>query len=429
MQSTEQKIERAALAGLAAASMDERERSTDISLAELAALVETAGGQPVATLLQNKPTPDPRTFLGEGKVAELRELITANDCDLAVFDNELSPSQMRVLEEELGVRVLDRSGLILDIFAQRAQTREGQLQVELAQYQYLLPRLTGMWTHLVRQTASGGSSPIGTRGPGETRLEMDRRRIRRRMSDLRREIDELSGQRSLRRARREKNKVPVVALVGYTNAGKSTLLNTLSGADVLAEDKLFATLDPVVRTVKTPAGGEFLLVDTVGFISKLPHALVDAFHSTLEEALLADVLLIVSDGASGEMIRQHDVVLEVLSSLGAADKPMIDVINKADLPGVTANEWPGAIAISAKKGEGLDALLEAIRLKLRGAARPMHAVIPYAQGGLLAKIHADGQVLGEEYTAEGIDVTALADEQLFGRLAAQLGEQAVTWQD
>ena len=217
----------------------------------------------------------------------------------------------------------------------------------------------------------------------------------------------------------QKNKVPVVALVGYTNAGKSTLLNTLSGADVLAEDKLFATLDPVVRTVKTPAGGEFLL----------PHALVDAFHSTLEEALLADVLLIVSDGASGEMIRQHDVVLEVLSSLGAADKPMIDVINKADLPGVTANEWPGAIAISAKKGEGLDALLEAIRLKLRGTARPMRAVIPYAQGGLLAKLHADGQVLGEEYTAEGIDVTALADEQLFGRLAAQLGEQAVTWQD
>ena len=289
---------------------------------------------------------------------------------------------------------------------------------------YQLPRLLG---HGVAMSRLGGG--IGTRGPGETRLEMDRRRIRRRMSDLRREIDELSGQRSLRRARREKNKVPVVALVGYTNAGKSTLLNTLSGADVLAEDKLFATLDPVVRTVKTPAGGEFLLVDTVGFISKLPHALVDAFHSTLEEALLADVLLIVSDGASGEMIRQHDVVLEVLSSLGAADKPMIDVINKADLPGVTANEWPGAIAISAKKGEGLDALLEAIRLKLRGAARPMHAVIPYAQGGLLAKIHADGQVLGEEYTAEGIDVTALADEQLFGRLAAQLGEQAVTWQD
>ena len=196
MQSTEQKIERAALAGLAAACMDERERSTEVSLAELAALVETAGGQPVATLLQSKPTPDPRTFLGEGKVAELRELIVANDCDLAVFDNELSPSQMRVLEEELGVRVLDRSGLILDIFAQRAQTREGQLQVELAQYQYLLPRLTGMWTHLVRQTASGGSSPIGTRGPGETQLETDRRHIRRKIQTLQAELEALRAERS-----------------------------------------------------------------------------------------------------------------------------------------------------------------------------------------------------------------------------------------
>ena len=270
---------------------------------------------------------------------------------------------------------------------------------------------------------------LARRGPGETRLEMDRRHIRRRMSDLRREIDDLSGQRNLRRAKREKNKVPVVALVGYTNAGKSTLLNTLSGADVLAEDKLFATLDPVVRTVKMPAGGEFLLVDTVGFISKLPHALVDAFHSTLEEALLADVLLVISDGASGEMIHQHDVVLEVLASLGAADKPKIDVINKADLPDVNANKWPGAIAVSAKTGKGLDELLEAIRLKLRGAARLMRALIPYAQGGLLAKLHEDGQVLSEEYTGEGIEVKALADEQLFGRLTVQLGEQAVSWQD
>ena len=229
MQSTEQKIERAALAGLAAANMDERERSTDISLAELAALVETAGGQPVVTLLQNKPTPDPRTFLGEGKVAELRELIVANDCDLAVFDNELSPSQMRVLEEELGVRVLDRSGLILDIFAQRAQTREGQLQVELAQYQYLLPRLTGMWTHLVRQTASGGSSPIGTRGPGETQLETDRRHIRRKIQKLQAELEDVRKIRRTQRRRREKNALPVVALVGYTNAGKSTLLNAMAG--------------------------------------------------------------------------------------------------------------------------------------------------------------------------------------------------------
>ena len=220
MQSTEQKIERAALAGLAAANMDERERATDISLAELAALVETAGGQPVVTLLQNKPTPDPRTFLGEGKVAELRELIVANDCDLAVFDNELSPSQMRVLEEELGVRVLDRSGLILDIFAQRAQTREGQLQVELAQYKYLLPRLSGMGTSLSRQ---GGG--IGTRGPGETKLESDRRHIRERINRLEEELEQVRKVRSVQRERRMKNSVPVVAIVGYTNAGKSTLLN------------------------------------------------------------------------------------------------------------------------------------------------------------------------------------------------------------
>ena len=259
MQSTEQKIERAALAGLAAASMDERERSTDISLAELAALVETAGGQPVVTLLQNKPTPDPRTFLGEGKVAELKELILANDCDLAVFDNELSPSQMRVLEEELGVRVLDRSGLILDIFAQRAQTREGQLQVELAQYQYLLPRLTGMWTHLVRQTASGGSSPIGTRGPGETQLETDRRHIRRKIQKLQAELEDVRKIRRTQRRRREKNALPVVALVGYTNAGKSTLLNCLTGSDIPANDRLFDTLDTTTRRWRIDAAQEVLL--------------------------------------------------------------------------------------------------------------------------------------------------------------------------
>ena len=425
---SEAQTEKAVLVGLI--TQTQNERKTNEYLDELAFLAETAGAEVVKRFTQKLDTPNSVTYVGKGKLQEVKEYLELQneseetEIGMVIFDDELSAKQIRNIENELKVKILDRTSLILDIFAQRAQSREGRLQVELAQMAYQLPRLLG---HGVAMSRLGGG--IGTRGPGETRLEMDRRRIRRRMSDLRREIDELSGQRSLRRARREKNKVPVVALVGYTNAGKSTLLNTLSGADVLAEDKLFATLDPVVRTVKTPAGGEFLLVDTVGFISKLPHALVDAFHSTLEEALLADVLLIVSDGASGEMIRQHDVVLEVLSSLGAADKPMIDVINKADLPGVTANEWPGAIAISAKKGEGLDALLEAIRLKLRGAARPMHAVIPYAQGGLLAKIHADGQVLGEEYTAEGIDVTALADEQLFGRLAAQLGEQAVTWQN
>lgn len=412
---TKEDQERAFLVGL----------DSDESLLELARLAETAGAQVIGTMLQRKTRPDTATYIGSGKADELSLACQAREADVVIFDDELSGVQTRNLEEILhGAKVIDRTTLILDIFAQRAQSREGRLQVELAQMAYQLPRLLG---HGVAMSRLGGG--IGTRGPGETRLEMDRRRIRRRMSDLRREIDDLSGQRNLRRAKREKNKVPVVALVGYTNAGKSTLLNTLSGADVLAEDKLFATLDPVVRTVKMPAGGEFLLVDTVGFISKLPHALVDAFHSTLEEALLADVLLVISDGASGEMIHQHDVVLEVLASLGAADKPKIDVINKADLPDVNANKWPGAIAVSAKTGKGLDELLEAIRLKLRGAARLMRALIPYAQGGLLAKLHEDGQVLSEEYTGEGIEVKALADEQLFGRLTVQLGEQAVSWQD
>ena len=413
--STQEEQERAFLVGL----------DSEESLGELARLAETAGAVVVGMMLQKKTRPDTATYIGSGKADELSLAVQAREADVVIFDDELTGVQTRNLEEILrGAKVIDRTTLILDIFAQRAQSREGRLQVELAQMAYQLPRLLG---HGVAMSRLGGG--IGTRGPGETRLEMDRRRIRRRMSDLRQEINELSSQRSLRRAKRQKNKVPVVALVGYTNAGKSTLLNTLSGADVIAEDKLFATLDPVVRTVKMPAGGEFLLVDTVGFISKLPHALVDAFRSTLEEALLADVLLIVSDGASADMLHQHDVVLEVLASLGAADKPKIDVLNKADLPNVDSTKLLGAVAISAKTGEGIDELLERIRLELRGVSRPMRVVIPYAQGGLLAKIHEDGQVLSEEYTADGIEVCAMADEQLYGRLTAQLGEQAAVWQD
>ena len=424
----EKKRDYAVLVGLRSPVLGD-DSADEESLAELAALVDTAGGQAVGTILQSRDKPDPHSFIGEGKVEEVRRMVQEENATMVIFDNDLSPSQLRVLTEMTGVQVLDRSGLILDIFAQRARTREGRLQVELAQYQYLLPRLIGMWTHLERQAGTSGKGPIGSKGPGETQLETDRRLINKKIDKIRADLEEVRRVRATQRQQRQKNEIPVVAIVGYTNAGKSTLLNTLSGADVLAEDKLFATLDPVVRTVKMPAGGEFLLVDTVGFISKLPHALVDAFHSTLEEALLADVLLVISDGASGEMIHQHDVVLEVLASLGAADKPKIDVINKADLPDVNANKWPGAIAVSAKTGKGLDKLLEAIRLKLRGAARLMRALIPYAQGGLLAKLHEDGQVLSEEYTGEGIEVKALADEQLFGRLTVQLGEQAVSWQD
>lgn len=406
----QEEAERAFLVGL----------DSEQSLDELEKLAKTAGAVIVGRMLQRKSKPDTATYIGSGKAEALSLDCQARDADLVIVDDELSGIQTRNLEEILrGVKVLDRTALILDIFAQRAQSREGRLQVELAQMAYQLPRLLG---HGVAMSRLGGG--IGTRGPGETRLEMDRRRIRRRMSDLRREIEALGNQRSLRRARREKNKVPVVALVGYTNAGKSTLLNALSGADVLAEDKLFATLDPVVRTVKLPGGGEFLLVDTVGFISKLPHALVDAFRSTLEEALLADVLVIVSDGASDEMFHQHDVVLDVLSDLGAGDRPVIDVINKVDLIRQVP-EWPGALPVSAKTGQGLDALLDAIRQKLKGRARPLRVLIPYAQGGLLAELHSEAKVTSETYMDDGIAVEAMADEQLFGRLQRKLGDKAL----
>ncbi|MDO5377144.1 MAG: GTPase HflX [Clostridia bacterium] len=407
---TEEVKERAYLVGL----------DSERSLEELARLADTAGAVVVGSMLQKKTRPDTATYIGSGKAEELSLDCQAKEADIAIFDDELSGVQIRNLEELLrGVKVLDRTALILDIFAQRAQSREGRLQVELAQMAYQLPRLTG---HGIAMSRLGGG--IGTRGPGETRLELDRRRIRRRMSDLRREIDELSSQRELRRSRREKNKAPVVALVGYTNAGKSTLLNTLSGAGVLAEDKLFATLDPVVRTVKCPGGGEFLLVDTVGFISKLPHALVDAFRSTLEEALLADVLLIVSDGASGELERQHDVVLEVLRSLGAGDKVKIDVINKVDLLEETP-QWPGAVAVSAKTGEGMDELLKEIHRKLHGIQKPIRVEIPYAQGGLIALLHEEASVTRETYTDKGIELEALASEEVVSRLAAKLGAGAI----
>lgn len=416
MQSTEQKIERAALAGLAAASMDERERSTDISLAELAALVETAGGQPIVTLLQNKPTPDPRTFLGEGKVAELHELITANDCDLAVFDNELSPSQMRVLEEELGVRVLDRSGLILDIFAQRAQTREGQLQVELAQYQYLLPRLTGMWTHLVRQTASGGSSPIGTRGPGETQLETDRRHIHRKIDKLKEDLDEVRRVRGTQRERRMKNEIPVVAIVGYTNAGKSTLLNALTGADIPANNRLFDTLDTTTRLLTVSDTLDVVISDTVGFIRKLPHQLIDAFKATLEELEYADLLLHVIDISNPEWIAQAEVVDQLIHDLGAEGIPCIRVYNKSDLfYGDIRPHGERAVNLSARTGEGLDELLRAIDAELDKGTRRVTIHLPYDKGGWLDSLYREAKVESVEY-GETIDIVAVCTPRVLGRV-------------
>lgn len=409
---TEDVQERAYLVGL----------DSETSLDELARLADTAGAVVVGRMLQKKSKPETATYIGSGKADELSLECQAREADLVIFDDELTGVQMHNLEQILhGVKVLDRTALILDIFAQRAQSREGRLQVELAQMAYQLPRLIG---HGVAMSRLGGG--IGTRGPGETRLEMDRRRIRKRMGDLRKEIEALGSQRTLRRAKREKNKVPVVALVGYTNAGKSTLLNTLSGAGVLAEDKLFATLDPVIRTVKLPTGGEFLLVDTVGFISKLPHALVDAFHSTLEEALLADVLLIVSDGASEEMHRQHEVVLQVLASLGASDKPVIEVINKIDCL-ESAPQLPGVLGISAKTGEGIEALLEEISRRIKGVQRTVRVQIPYTQGNLVSMLHNDANVLKEEYNEFGILIEATVDDQVGSRLAIKLGSEALEW--
>ena len=416
MEKTETRKERAVLAGLCAASMDEHERSTDISLDELAALVETAGGEVVATLLQNRPTPDPRSFLGDGKVKELKALIEANDCQLAVFDNELSPSQMRVLGEDLGVKVLDRSGLILDIFAQRAQTREGQLQVELAQYKYLLPRLTGMWTHLVRQTASGGSSPIGTRGPGETQLETDRRHIRRKIQKLEEELADVRKVRSTQRKKREKNSVPMVALVGYTNAGKSTLLNLLTGSDIPANNRLFDTLDTTTRRFSVDETTEVLLSDTVGFIRKLPTHLIEAFKATLEELSFADVLLHVIDISNPEWEEQARIVDELIRQLGAEATPCVRVFNKCDRYIGILPHGENIVCISARTGEGSQELVQLLSAMLDRGRKELHLSIPYARAGLIDLLNREAQVLRCEYTDNSVEVDVLVPNELFGRV-------------
>ena len=332
---------------------------------ELAALADTAGADTVAMVLQSRQALDPRCFLGAGKLREIREIAEAQECDLAVIDNELSPSQARAMEEELGIRVLDRSGLILDIFAQRARTREGRLQVELAQYEYLLPRLTGMWTHLKRQ--AGTSAPIGTRGPGETQLETDRRHIRRKIQKLTRDLEQVRRVRSTQRRLREKNAMPMVALVGYTNAGKSTVLNRLTRSDIPANDRLFDTLDTTTRRLWLPElGREVLLSDTVGFIRKLPTHLIEAFKATLEELKYADLLLHVIDVSAPDWAEQAGVTDALIRSLGAERTPVLRVYNKCDaLPPLT--ELPrdrGGVCISAKTGEGTDDLLERITKEL-----------------------------------------------------------------
>ena len=411
---TTKKKERAVLAGLAAASMSPAERSGEISMEELAALVETAGGECVGSVLQQRAAPDPRTFIGEGKVAELKELIANADCQLAVFDNELTPSQMRVLGEELGVRVLDRSGLILDIFAQRARTREGQLQVELAQYEYLLPRLTGMWTHLVRQTASGGSSPIGTRGPGETQLETDRRHIRRKIQKLREELEQVRKVRSVQRRRRERNAMPVVAIVGYTNAGKSTLLNTLTGAEIPANDRLFDTLDTTTRRLQLDEAQEVLLSDTVGFIRKLPTHLVEAFKATLEELKYADVLLHVIDISSPDMSAQIEVVEELINQLGAGATPCIRVYNKCDRYLGELPHGENIVCLSAKTGEGTAELVRAIAAVLGRESRRVTLRLPYDRGGVLETLRREAAVTAVDYREDCMEVAVTVKPELWG---------------
>lgn len=429
MENTEIRKERAVLVGLSAASMAEGERSSEVSMEELAALVETAGGECIAMLMQQRPTPDPRSFIGDGKVKELKELIERNDCDLAVFDNELSPSQMRVLGEELGVKVLDRSGLILDIFAQRAQTREGQLQVELAQYKYLLPRLTGMWTHLVRQTASGGSSPIGTRGPGETQLETDRRHIRRKIQKLEESLAAVRKVRSTQRRRREKNALPVVALVGYTNAGKSTLLNCLTGSDIPANDRLFDTLDTTTRRLRINETLEVLLSDTVGFIRKLPTHLIEAFKATLEELCYADILLHVIDISNPEWETQAAIVDALIRQLGAESTPCIRVFNKCDAYFGILPHGENIVCLSAKSGEGAAELVRLLSDMLDRGKQHVHLLLPYASAGVVDMLKREAVVLHMEYTDTGIALEAIVTPDIFGRVKAFIPGYTETKED
>ena len=413
MPNNDVKKERAVLCGLAAACFAPGESSTDVSMAELAALVETAGGEPVAFLVQNRATPDPRSFIGEGKEQELRDLIEANEATLAVFDNELSPSQMRVLSEDLKVKVLDRSGLILDIFAQRARTREGKLQVELAQYKYLLPRLLGMWTHLERQEGA-----VGTRGPGETQLESDRRHIRRKIQKLEEELAEVRRNRATQRRRREKNEMPVVALVGYTNAGKSTLLNALTGSDIPANDRLFDTLDTTTRRWMVDEVQEVLLSDTVGFIRKLPTHLIEAFKATLEELEYADVLLHVIDLSNPEWEAQAKIVDALIVQLGAEATPCVRVYNKCDaFTGLLPRER-GAVCVSARRGEGLDELRALVSETLGRGKRKATFLIPYDRGALVQTLHDEAAVLSQEYTEIGVRVEAVVKPELWGKVCA-----------
>jgi len=404
--------ERAILVGLNADVFSREQTATDETLEELEALLETAGGFCTGKVLQNRHAPDAHSFIGDGKAREVKMLAEATGATMVVFDNELSPGNIRALEEIIGVTVLDRSALILDIFAQRAKTKEGRLQVELAQYQYLLPRLSGMGRSLSRQ---GGG--IGTRGPGETKLESDRRHIRERIDRLEGELEQVRKVRSVQRERRQKNAVPVAALVGYTNAGKSTILNRFTGADIPANDRLFDTLDTTSRLMHVSDHLDVILSDTVGFIAKLPHHLVDAFRATLEELQYADVLIHVIDASDPSRDDHIAVVDKLIAQLAKAGTPVIQCYNKADL--VSLADIPrgkDVVAISARTGTGLDDLRSAIEMALDQKLHHVTLRLPYAMGGMVETLHSGAQVKRIAYTPEGIEVEATVEEILYGRL-------------
>lgn len=390
---------------------DTGDYDAEASLAELFELTESAGAIPVAAITQKLQRLDPATCVGSGKLEEIKEYCENEDIDLIIFDLELSPIQIRNIEQVTDVRVIDRTMLILDIFALRAKSREGKIQVELAQLKYMMPRLTGKGVEMSR--LGGG---IGTRGPGESKLEIDRRHIKRKMGTLKAQLRDVEDHRKQLRERRDKDGVITVAIVGYTNAGKSTLMNTLTDAGVLSEDKLFATLDPTSRALKLPNGVSVMLIDTVGLVRRLPHHLVDAFKSTLEEAAQADIILNVCDASSDESRLHLDVTRELLASLSSLDKPIIPVLNKCDLISDNMTGISGAVHISAKYGQGIDELLKAIEDNLPKKLKRVRLLLPFDKAGIANKLRETAILHTEKYTAEGLEIEVTVDEIRYGRI-------------